>query len=244
MEQEKTALSLAGRVAIVTGASQGIGAATAQVLAEQGAHVAIVARSADLLQLVAEELRHLGGNVTPLVADIADPAAVTQIFAQVAATLGPCDILINAAGQVENVPFIDMDLAAWDRVMNTNLRGLMLCCQGAFRQMATHGGGTIVNFSSLAGVKNVEKFPGLSAYVASKFGVAGLSEALAVEGKPMGIRVLAVSPGAVATPMLQRAAPHLRPGMTALDLAHIVAFLVSDAGRFLNGTNLEIFSNE
>ena len=244
MTQANTAKPLAGRVVIVTGASQGIGAATAQVLAEEGARVVLVARSADLLQLVAEELRYLGGEVTPMVADISDPAAVTDLFAQVAATMGPCDILINAAGQVENVPFIEMDLATWDRVINTNLRGLMLCCQGAFRQMSAHGGGTIVNFSSLSGVKNVEKFPGLSAYVASKFGVAGLSEALAVEGKPLGIRVLTVSPGAVATPMLQRAAPHLRPSMTPLDMARIVAFLVSDAGRFLQGTNLEIFSNE
>lgn len=244
MSQATPPQLLAGKVAIITGASQGIGAATAQVLAEQGARVALVARSAERLALAADELRALGCDALPIVADIADPVQVAQMFDKVVAHFGPCDILINAAGQVANVPFIDMDLAAWDRVLNTNLRGLMLCCQTAFRQMAAHGGGTIINFSSLSGVKNVEKFPGLSAYVASKFAVAGLTEALAVEGKPLGIRVMAVSPGAVDTPMLRQAAPHLRAGMTPIDMAHIVAFLVSDAARFLQGTNLEIFSNE
>jgi NAD(P)-dependent dehydrogenase (short-subunit alcohol dehydrogenase family) len=233
---------LAGRVAIITGASQGIGAATAQALAEQGARIVLVARSAQLLALVVDEIQALGGEAEAIVADISHPKDVQRVFARSDATFGPCDILINAAGHVENIPFIDMELAAWDRTLNTNLRGLMLCCQAAFRQM-TGRGGTIINFSSLSGVKNVEKFPGLSAYVASKFGVAGLTEALAVEGKPLNIRVMAVSPGAVDTPMLRAAAPHLRPGMTPPDMAQIIAFLVSDAGRFLNGTNLEIFSN-
>jgi NAD(P)-dependent dehydrogenase (short-subunit alcohol dehydrogenase family) len=235
--------SLAGRVVIVTGASQGIGAAAARRLAAQAARVALVARSADLLAQVAGAIQAAGGTALALPADISDPAQVQDVFDQVAATYGPCGILINAAGSVVNVPFIEMDLPDWDRVLNTNLRGLMLCCQAAFRQMAAHGGGTILNFSSLSGVKNVEKFPGLSAYIASKFGVAGLTEALAVEGKSLGIRVMAVSPGAVDTPMLRAAAPHLRAGMTPDDMAEIVAFLVSEAGRFFAGANLEIFSN-
>ncbi len=244
MSQAAEDHALVGRVAIVTGASQGIGAAVARRLAGAGARVALVARSADLLAREAGAIHAAGGDALALPADISDPAQVQGVFDQVAATYGPCAILINAAGLVVNVPFIDLPLAEWDRVLNTNLRGLMLCCQVAFRQMAAHGGGTIINFSSLSGVKNVEKFPGLSAYVASKFGVAGLTEALAVEGKPLGIRVLAVSPGAVATPMLRAAAPHLRPGMTPDDMAAIVAFLVSDAGRFFHGSNLEIFSND
>src|SRR6185437_5247738 len=127
--QEK---ELAGRVVIITGASQGIGAATAQMLATQGAQVALVARSADLLAQVADEIRTVGGTALELPADISDPAQVQAIFDHVARELGPCDILINAAGAVVNVPFIDMELAAWDQVINTNLRGLMLCCQAAF----------------------------------------------------------------------------------------------------------------
>ncbi len=236
--------ALAGRVALVTGASQGIGAATAAELARQGVLVALVARSTQMVEHNVAAIQAAGGTALALPGDASDPAQVRAIFAALEERLGPCDILINAAGAVANVPFMEMDLAEWDRVLNTNLRGVMLCCQAAFRQMAAHNGGVILNISSLSGVKNVEKFPGLSAYVASKFGVAGLTEALAVEGKPHHIRVLAVSPGAVDTPMLRAAVPHLRPGMTPQDIAAILAFLVSDAARFLSGTNLEIFSNE
>ena len=238
-----TSTSLMGKVAIITGASQGIGAAIAEELAAQGARVALVARSADLLAEGAARIQAQGGAALPLCADISDVAAVNEVFTQCMAQYGPCDILINAAGLVVNRPFIDLDVTEWDAVLNTNLRGTMLCCQAAFRQMATHGGGSIINFSSLSGVKNVEKFPGLSAYIASKFAVAGLTEALALEGKPLGIDVMAISPGAVDTPMLRQAAPHLNPGMTPPDMARIVAFLLSPAGRFLNGTNLELFSN-
>jgi NAD(P)-dependent dehydrogenase (short-subunit alcohol dehydrogenase family) len=233
---------LAGRVAIVTGASQGIGAATANLLAAQGARVALVARSADALAALVQAIVARSDEALSLPADLSDPAQVAATFERVAATWGPASILVNAAGRVANVPFMAMDLTMWDDVLNTNLRGLMLCCQAAFRQMAG-AGGVIVNLSSLSGVPMVEKFPGLSAYVASKFGVWGLTEALAVEGKPLGIRVLAVSPGAVDTPMLRAAAPHLRPGMTPADMAAIIAFLVSDAARHLSGTNIPIFSN-
>jgi NAD(P)-dependent dehydrogenase (short-subunit alcohol dehydrogenase family) len=233
---------LQGKVAVVTGASQGIGAATAEVLAARGARVALLARSADLLNQVTGPIMARGGAAQALLADIADPHQVTEAFARVQQVYGPVDILVNAAGQIANVPFVEMDLETWDRVQQTNIRGLMLCCQAAFRQM-TGRGGTIVNISSLSGVKNVEKFAGLSAYVASKFAVAGLTEALAVEGKPLGIRVMAVSPGAVDTPMLRAAAPQLNPGMTPRDMAEIIGFLVGDAGRHLAGSNIEIFSN-
>lgn len=239
---EGTSLPLAGRVAMVTGASQGIGAATARALAAQGAHVALVARSTSLIDVVARDIGNVGGRALAITADIAVPAEVESAFQRTAAEFGPLDILINSAGAVANVPFIEMDLDTWDRVMATNLRGLMLCCQQAFREMSGRGG-VIINISSLSGVKNVEKFPGLSAYVASKFGVAGLTEALSVEGKPLGIRVIAVSPGAVDTPMLRAAAPHLNPGMTPDDMAQIIGFLISDAARFLAGTNLELYSN-
>jgi len=234
---------LRGRIAVITGASQGIGAATAVALAAAGAHVILLARSTDLLATVAAGITTSGGTALALTTDISDPAQVTAAFEQVATQFGAVDILVNAAGLVANMPFIDMDLTTWERVQATNVRGTMLCAQAAFRQMVGHSGGTILNFSSLSGVKNVEKFPGLSAYVTSKFAVAGLTEALALEGKPHGIRVIAVSPGAVDTPMLRAAAPQLRAGMTPEDMAAIVLFLVSDAGRFLAGSNIEIFSN-
>ena len=110
--------------------------------------------------------------------------------------------------------------------------------------MATQKQGVIINISSLSGVRGVEKFPGLSAYNVSKSAVAGLTEILAVEGKPYNIRVCAVSPGAIETAMLRQAAPHLKAGMTPADMAEILLFLADDSGRMLSGSNIEIFSNQ
>ncbi|HKD76970.1 MAG TPA: SDR family NAD(P)-dependent oxidoreductase, partial [Ktedonobacterales bacterium] len=135
-----------GKVAIVTGASQGIGAATAELLAERGAQVALLARSSDLLTQVADAIVARGGVAQALLADIADQHQVTESFARVQQMYGPVDILVNAAGQIANVPFVEMDLETWDRVQQTNIRGVMLCCQAAFRQMIGRGG-TIVNVS-------------------------------------------------------------------------------------------------
>jgi NAD(P)-dependent dehydrogenase (short-subunit alcohol dehydrogenase family) len=136
-----------------------------------------------------------------------------------------------------------MDVAIWDRVLDVNLRGTFLCCRAAFRMMAAQKQGVIVNISSLSGVKGVEKFPGLSAYNASKAGIASLTEILAVEGKPHNIRVCAVSPGAIDTEMLRQAAPHLKAGMTPKDLAEILLFLADDSGKMFSGSNIELFTN-
>ena len=158
-------------------------------------------------------------------------------------SLGPVDILVNSAGAIAQARFEDLDAATWDHVLGVNLRGVFLCSREAFRAMIPRGGGVIVNLSSLSGVKGVEKFPGLSAYNVSKYGVAGLTEILAVEGKPHHIRVVAVSPGAVDTEMLRVAAPHLKPDMTPDELARILLFLVGPDARPLSGSNIEIFSN-
>src|SRR5438552_7429075 len=136
-----------------------------------------------------------------------------------------------------------MDTATWDQVLDINLRGTFLCCREAFRIMMVQRQGVIINLSSLSGVKGVEKFPGLSAYNVSKSGVAGLTEILAVEGKPYNIRVSAVSPGAIDTDMLRQAAPQLKAGMTPDDMAEILLFLTDDSGRMFSGSNIELFSN-
>jgi NAD(P)-dependent dehydrogenase (short-subunit alcohol dehydrogenase family) len=168
---------------------------------------------------------------------------VCSLFQQVRDTYGHVDILINCAGIVAVRPFVEMDAATWDQVLGVNLRGTFLCCREAFRIMTEQQQGVIVNFSSLSGVKGVEKFPGLSAYNVSKAGVAGLTEILAVEGKPYNIRVCAVSPGAIDTEMLRQAAPHLKAGMTPQDMAEILLFLTDDSGRMFSGSNIELFSN-
>ncbi len=238
-----SAASLTGKVAVVTGASSGIGAAAAAALAKAGARVALIARREALLRTNAETILAAGGSAKIYPADITVPEDVRNVFDRIQQELGPVDILLNAAGFLANVPFLDMNIEIWDQIINTNLRGLMLCCQMAFRQMSPRKSGVIMNISSLSGVKNVEKFPGLSAYTTSKFGVAGLTEALAVEGRPLGIRVVAISPGAVDTPMLKQAAPNLKPLITPENLAELIVYMVGGSGWFLSGTNIELFTN-
>jgi NAD(P)-dependent dehydrogenase (short-subunit alcohol dehydrogenase family) len=235
--------ALAGKAAIVTGASRGIGRAAAAHFAALGASVTLAARDTAALAANVRQIEAAGGQALAQPVDVVDEESVERLFARTVDVFGRVDILVNSAGAVANVPVAAMDTATWDHVLGVNLRGTFLCCRAAFSRMIPQGGGVIVNLSSLSGVRGVEKFPGLSAYNTSKFGVAGLSEILAVEGRPHHIRVVAVSPGAVDTEMLRRAAPHLHPGMTPEDMARILAWLVGPDARPLSGTNLEIFSN-
>jgi len=235
--------SLAGKVAIITGASRGIGRAIAALFAAEGAAVVLAARDTAQLEENANAIAQPGGRALAVPVDVADEASVTRLFVRTAEVFGLVDILVNAAGAFARAPLAEMTTATWDAVLNVNLRGTFLCCREAFRVMPPRGG-IIVNFSSLSGVPKVEKFPGNGAYVTSKFGVAGLSEALALEGKPLDIRVIAVSPGAVDTEMLRAAAPHLKAGTTPEQMARIVLFLVGPDAAPLHGTNLEIYSNE
>ncbi len=236
-------MSIQNHVTIITGAGRGIGRATAIRFAREGAHVVIFSRTATTLARVAREIEGEGHSVLSIAGDVSNEDDVVSLFHRVMERYGRVDALVNCAGIVAVRPFVDMDAATWDNVISVNLRGTFLCCREAFRVMSAQHSGVIINFSSLSGVKGVEKFPGLSAYNVSKAGVASLTEILAVEGKPHNIRVCAVSPGAVDTEMLRQAAPHLQAGMTPDDMAEILLFLADDSGRMLNGTNLEIFSN-
>lgn len=203
----------------------------------------LLSRTQQTLDEVLTQIRAEGGEALAIQGDVTREDDVRALFERTLQVYGQVDTLINCAGVVTVRPFAHMDASTWDEVLNVNLRGTFLCCLYAFQAMARQQGGVILNISSLSGVKNVEKFPGLSAYNVSKAGVASLTEILAVEGRPLNIRVAAVSPGAVDTEMLQQAAPHLKAGMTPADMAEILFFLASDTGRVLSGTNLEIFSN-
>ena len=233
---------LAGRLAVVTGASRGIGAATASAVAAAGARVVLAARDAQALDVVAGRIRDTGGQATAVPTDVSDEAAVERLFA-VATESGPPGALICLAGVLTPAPFAATTSARWAETLGVNLTGTFLCCRAAFTAMAAAGEGRIVTIGSLSGVYATEKFPGLAAYNVSKYGVIGLTEAIAVEGKQHGISAVCVSPGAVDTEMLRRANPDLRPGLTPGDVAELIVALLESPLAAVSGANIPLFSN-
>jgi NAD(P)-dependent dehydrogenase (short-subunit alcohol dehydrogenase family) len=233
---------LAGRVAVVTGASRGIGAATAAAVAAAGAHVVLAARDRQALDGVAGRIKDAGGLATPLPTDVSNEAEVERLFAKVAG-VGQLGALVCAAGVLTPSPFAETTAAMWDETLGINLTGTFLCCRAAFTAMAPAGEGRIVNIASLSGVYATEKFPGLAAYNVSKYGVIGLTEAIAVEGKEHGISTICLSPGAVDTQMLRRANPALRPGLTPDDVAELIVALLDSPLAPVSGANIPLFSN-
>ena len=233
---------LAGKLAVVTGASRGIGAATAAAVAAAGAHVVLAARDRQALDGVAGQIKDAGGQATPLPTDVSNEAAVERLFAK-AAGLGQVGALVCAAGLLTPAPFAETTTPIWDETLGANLTGTFLCCRAAFTAMTRAGEGRIVNIASLSGVYATEKFPGLAAYNVSKFGVVGLTEAIAVEGKEHGISAICLSPGAVDTEMLRRANPALRPGLTPDDVAELIVALLDSPLTPASGANIPLFSN-
>ena len=233
---------LAGRLAVVTGASRGIGAATAAAMAAAGAHVVLAARDHAALDGVAGRIKDTGGQATPVPTDVSDEAAVRRLFAEVTAA-GQLGALVCAAGVLTQARFAETTPAMWDETLAVNLTGTFRCCRAAFTAMLPAGEGRIVNIGSLSGVYATEKFPGLAAYNVSKYGVIGLTEAIAVEGKEHGISAICLSPGAVDTEMLRRANPALRPGLTPGDVAELIVALLDSRLAPASGANIPLFSN-
>lgn len=233
---------LAGRLAIVTGASHGIGAATAAAMAAAGTHVVLAARDSQALDGVAGQIRTAGGQATSVPTDVSDEVSVQRLFAGVTA-LGELGALVCAAGVLTSAPFMETTPAIWGETLGVNLTGTFLCCRAAFTAMLPARQGRIVTIGSLSGVYATEKFPGLAAYNVSKYGVIGLTEAIAVEGKEYGISAVCVSPGAVDTQMLARANPALRPGLTPGDVAELIVALLDGPLSAASGANIPLFSN-
>jgi NAD(P)-dependent dehydrogenase (short-subunit alcohol dehydrogenase family) len=233
---------LAGRLAVVTGASRGIGAATAEAIATAGARVVLAARDGEALESVAGRIHDAGGQATAVPTDVSSVDDVERLFAAVAAT-GTLAALVCAAGVLTPAPFAEMPPEIWEQTLAVNLTGSFLCCREAFIAMRTGGEGRIVNIASLSGVYATEKFPGLSAYNVSKYGVIGLTEAIAVEGKSQGISAICISPGAVDTQMLRRANPELRPGLTPDQVADLIVALLDSPLAPASGANIPLFSN-
>lgn len=227
---------------MVTGASRGIGAATAQALAGAGAHVVLAARDRDALASVASGILAAAGEATPVAADVSKVGDVERLFAA-AAQIGPVTALVCAAGVLTSAPFGETTLDTWNETLGVNLTGSFLCCQAAFTAMCAAGEGRIVTIASLSGIYATEKFPGLAAYNVSKYGVIGLTEAIAVEGRQHGISAICVSPGAVDTQMLRRANPDLRPGLTPSDVAELILALLDGPLAAASGANIPLFCN-
>ncbi|HEV8279232.1 MAG TPA: SDR family oxidoreductase [Streptosporangiaceae bacterium] len=187
---------LKGQLAIVTGASSGLGEATAVRLAERGARVALLARSEADLDRVAARIGAGGGAAFAVPTDLADPVAVVAAAERLVSGSGPPRVLINAAATDAPGPAEEVPVADWQRVIAVNLTAPFLLSRAVFPHMRAAGGGTIVNVSSVAGRRG---WANASAYCATKFGLTGLTRALAAEGAPHGVRVVSLYPGAMAT---------------------------------------------
>ncbi|OJU83645.1 MAG: 2,5-dichloro-2,5-cyclohexadiene-1,4-diol dehydrogenase [Solirubrobacterales bacterium 70-9] len=240
-------ISLAGKAMIVTGASSGIGARTAAVLAAAGAEVAIVGRDAERLAITAEKIRGSGRDPVVIEADLLVDGAPAQVVEQALAGFGRLDALVNCAGIFELAPF-EESLGALDRQWECNVRAPFALTQAAIRHLR-ESGGTVLFLSSLAGRVGVGTG---TAYCAVKGGVENLVRALAIEEAPNGVRVNAIAPGNVHTAMNEGffADPEFEKAMLALtplgrigevdDIAPAAAFLVSDAAGYITGQSLVI----
>jgi NAD(P)-dependent dehydrogenase (short-subunit alcohol dehydrogenase family) len=233
---------LAGRLAVVTGASRGIGAATAEAIAAAGAHVVVAARDREALDRVVGRVRDAGGEATAVATDVSRASDVERLF-DAAQAAGPLAALVCAAAVLTPAGFTETTPEIWEETLGVNLTGTFLCCRAAFAAMRAGGGGRIVTIASLSGVYATEKFPGLMAYNVSKYGVVGLTEAIAVEGREFGISAICVSPGAVDTEMLRRANPALRPGLTPGQAAGLIVALIDSPLVPASGANIPLFSN-
>jgi 3-hydroxybutyrate dehydrogenase len=201
-------LPLAGKHALVTGASRGIGAACAQALLLRGAKVTLAGRDLAVLQKVQEQLSALAtaGEVAICVLDVRDEDIVHAAFADAVRRFGTIDILVNNAGQAEAAPFAKTDAALWQRMLDVNLSGAFHCTQAALPGMLEAGWGRIVNLASTAGLVGYRY---VSAYVAAKHGLIGLTRALALEVASKGVTVNAVCPGYTETDIVREAVANI-----------------------------------
>jgi len=239
--------NLQGRIALVTGASQGIGRACALELARAGATVALAARNEAKLAEVASEIEAAGGQAAAFALDVSSKDSIKAGAKAVIARFGKVEILVNNAGITRDGLMLRMKRADWDDVLGTNLTGAFLLTQALLSPMLKNRWGRIINIASVVGRTGQA---GQVNYAASKAGLIGLTRSMAREVASRGITVNAVAPGYIETPMTavldekQRAAmmtaiPLGRPG-TAADIAQSVAFLASDAASYITGHVLDV----
>ncbi len=237
-----------GKVAFVTGAASGIGRATAVAFAAEGARVAILDRTEDALRDTADAVRNAGGEVLVIACDVSKPEQVEAAIARTVETFGRLDVAFNNAG-VENkaAPVAEIELDEWDRILDINLRGTFVCMKHELAQMVRQGSGVVVNTSSGAGVRGVA---GGAAYAASKHAIIGLTKSAALDYAKSNIRVNAVLPGNIETPMMDRfTGGHIQ---NAIDLepvgrlgkpeeiAEAVLWMSANLGAFVTGASISV----
>jgi NAD(P)-dependent dehydrogenase (short-subunit alcohol dehydrogenase family) len=233
---------------LVTGAASGIGEKVAQAMGREGAVVAVADRDAKGAERVADAVRKAGGRAHAFELDVVDPKAVSAFVDAAAKRLGRLDVLVNSAGVREISPVVDLPLEEWNRVMGVNVTGTFLCCQAFARAILAKGGkGAIVNLASTLGVVAASNRP---AYTASKHAVVGLTKCMAMELGEKGIRVNAVGPGVIRTPLTERYFQDGEQTQRIKDLhamkrwgepdeiAKAILFLASDEASFCTGTTL------
>jgi 3-oxoacyl-[acyl-carrier protein] reductase len=239
--------SLTEKVALITGASQGIGRATALALAGAGAKVAVAARNSEKLAALVSEIESAGGAALAVPMDVADPGQVKGGFQQTLAKFGKLDVLVNNAAITRDTLALRMKLEDWEAVMRTNLTGAHLCIQQALGAMLKQRSGRIINISSVVAETGNA---GQANYVASKAGLIGLTRAIAVEVASRSITVNAVAPGFIETPMTAPLSQEIKDKMKSMiplgrfgsdqDVAAAIVFLASDEAAYITGQVLDV----
>ena len=233
MEQQN---NLAGKTALITGASRGIGLAIARRLGRLGARLSLCARNPKTLAAANNELRHEGIQSIAIPADVTQAKQIAALVEKTARELGQIEILVNNAGIGQFRPFYEFTEDQWESILDTNLKAVFLLSKAVARGMMRRGRGHIVNISSLAG-KNA--FAGGSVYCASKWGLLGLTYSMAEDLRAYGIRVAAICPGTVATEFSPHAGKDAAKMLQPEDVAHVVEMILTQATQsFISDVSL------
>ena len=244
--------NLQGKVALVTGARRGMGRTHVLALAAQGAKVVITDIDLNECEVVAEEVKAGGGETMCFKLDVSNKAEVEDVVNEVIKKFGRLDILVNNAGIYASKPFLEMSEEEWSRMIDINLKGQFLCAQRAAKEMAKNKWGRIINIASVASGQVGVGIAGGAHYTASKGGIIGMSETLAIELAPYGVNVNVVAPGAIDTPMASSAdmPKEALVGLTAKiplhrmgrpeEVSAAVVFLASDEASYITGSTLYV----